>query len=344
MKLYISKSILTILVFLFLSGCDSFLNVRPSTSNVNPSTIKDFQEMLNSDSLATSSFILADIMSDDAMMVRSDKNEFYGNAYLWNKSIWTEADNDFMYNSAYTRILQLNILLNKAEKVSTGNPADLTAKNIILAQAKVHRAWFYLQLVNLYGNDYTSGSPQTDPAVPLILNPDAGVKPKRATVKEIYDQIIKDLSYAVTTPDLPAMGQTVIHPGRAAAFALLARTYLYMGNYSAALTNANAALDLKNTLADYNALEVIPVSLLDQKDNRETMLAKMGQDVHYINRYTSSMLGSDEVLDLLTYQDQRRNLSFSMYGNNYISVNGIMTFNYSIGVPEVMLIKAECLA
>jgi len=344
MKNYYMKSAI-ILAFCFLTiGCKKFLNVVPSTLIVNPSTISDFREMLNSDSLATCNFTFADLMSDDVYMTLFARTESYANAYMWRKNIWTANESDFSYNSAYTRILQLNIILAKLPLVKSKTDAEEKVKRILLAEAKVHRAWYYLQLANIYGQDFTSGLAEDKPATPLILVPAEGEKPSRATIQVVYNQIIKDLQEALATDELAVMGNTIIQPGRAAAHTLLARTYLYMANYEKALEHANAALELKSTLQDYNKLQAYPVTLLDQSKNPEVMMGKVGVEADYERIFIRQIEGDFEFVESLGNNDKRRTLAFEGSYNTFSSNASITTFNYSIAVPEAMLIKAECLA
>ncbi|MGV6944679.1 RagB/SusD family nutrient uptake outer membrane protein [Sphingobacterium kyonggiense] len=328
---------------ILMTACQKFLDVVPSTGNVNPSTIKDFQEMLNSDSLAICNFILADLMSDDVTIGNVVRNEHYGNSYTWAANIWGPGEMDFMYKGAYNRILQMNILLEKASKLTPTIQEEKDALAIVLAQAKINHAWYYLQLANIYGQDYTNGKADTELAVPIALVPDASVKPVRSTVKEVYDQVIKDLTEAANTEVLPVQGKTVIHPGKASAFAILARAYLFMGNYELALKNADAALNLKSTLTDYTKLKAIPMKLLDQNKNPEVLVGKAGLDQEFRLTYKLELELSESLDSLFSDDDYRRTLTFNYY-NEYLSEGINFNFNYSVGVPEVYLIKAECLA
>ncbi len=74
------------IVFLLLTGCSKFLDVRPSTNIVNPTTVSDFEEMLNNDSIALCNFVLADVMTDDVGMsdgmLAADKSAYFAHAYL----------------------------------------------------------------------------------------------------------------------------------------------------------------------------------------------------------------------------------------------------------------------
>jgi len=327
------------------AGCKKFLDTRPSSTTVNPTTITDFEEMLNNDSLALCNFILADVMSDDIRMndamLQSDTSAYYAHSYGWSKNIWNPGDQDFMYNSAYARILQMNIILGKID----GADGTTQQKNIVRAQAQIDRAWYYLQLANLYGQGYQAATAATDLAVPLILTPNANALPSRATVQEVYNQILQDLNAATAAAELPAMGQTIVHPGKASGYALLAKAYLYMGNYQQAENAADAALAIRNTLSNYNTGYTMPGTLLNLSANPETLLARLCNDYNFISKYSNISFSMDATLKSLLDSNDTRLLKKFNNGDSYnIFNNNYQAFNYSVNVPEVLLIKAECLA
>jgi tetratricopeptide (TPR) repeat protein len=92
------------------------------------------------------------------------------------------------------------------------------------------------------------------PGIPLRLSTDASVRSTRATVANTYTQIINDLSKAGQL--LPAYidSRRKNRPSRAAAFGLMARLYLFMGNYSKAQEYADSCLQYYPALTDYKTL------------------------------------------------------------------------------------------
>ena len=334
---------LCILSVILCMGCKKFLDVLPDTATVNPSTVADFEEMINHEDLSKCSFYMADLMSDDAYFEKNIEKDYYANAYFWRDNIWTAGEDDKTYNKAYEIILQLNIILSKLPTITVNNPSEESTRSVLLAQAKIHRAWFYLQLANVYGTDYTAGSVDKNPAVPLVLDPGQTEKKGRATVKEVYTQILKDLNDAVATAELPEMGKSVIHPGRASALGLLARTYLYMGDYANAEKNATAALAIRDTLLNFKEIKYYPLSLLDQAESPEVYLAKSGEDVDYYVIHRKAIDADPMFLATFSWDDLRKERAFG-YGKTFVNRSGKMTFNYGIGVPEMLFIQAECLA
>ena len=65
---------------------------------------------------------------------------------------------------------------------------------------------------------------------------------------------------------LPAQSMTAIHPNLG-GYALLARVYLQMQNYSEALRYANLALEQNDQLYDWNAFYEEHKTALDDPDN-----------------------------------------------------------------------------
>jgi len=347
-----NKNIINIILFsciLFLAGCKKFLDVSPSTESVNPLKIKDFQEMLNNDSLSVGNYFLLDLASDDVYLpntVLKGVDNYYLRTYLWKVTIWNPADVDYMYNSAYTRILQMNIILSRVNTAPADSLNTIENRSNVISQSLINRAWFYLQLANIYGVAYNTATAAKDLAVPLVLLPDASAKPARASVKDVYYQVIGDLKSAVNNPYLPSQGQDIIHPGKAAAYALLSRAYLYMANYDSASVYADSSLALVSALQNYRSGYSAPTQLLDLKTNPEILLGKVSYEQNFFSTYSSSIQLSSSLTPYMSYFDYRYFYRFNGYNyktTTYNSITTIFTDN-SVGVPEVMLTKAECLA
>lgn len=349
-------NILALTVLCHLIACKKFLNIQESTSSVNPTTIKDFQEMLNSDSIAKTQYFLADVMSDDIAFTDaqvSASTNYYLRSYLWQSSIWFGEETDLMYNSSYSRILQMNIILDRVVKAPEDVNNTPSNRNIVIAQALINRAWYYLQLANAYGPAYNASTASADLAVPLVLTVNTDALPARASVEQVYTQVISDLKSAATNPYLPAMGVDVIHPGRSAAFALLSRAYLYKGDYINAEIYADSTLKLNSTLQNYRASTYIaPTQFQDLLTNPEVLMARMTKNTDFYSIYNSFFRASRSFVQAmngststLTPTDLRYTKRFTGAFYNISTSGGTgFVFDSSVSVPEIMLIKAECLA
>lgn len=337
-------------------SCKKFLDIVPSTTSVNPVTVRDFQEILNNDSLSRGQFFPLDLMTDDVNMTDVAYNvgdNFYRRFFTWDTEIWNPAQLDFMYNGSYSRILQMNVILSRVENVVIDAQNTIEGRNSVISQALINRASYYLQLVNIYGPAYDPATATTDLGVPLVLTPDSYALPPRATVEAIYEQILADLRRAVSNPNLPAKGVDIIHPGKAAGYALLARAYLYRSDYPNAQLYADSALQQESRLMNLNTQTYVPAQLQDFSANPEILLGRMSTDGSYFNMYRSTFTIGPSLLDSLggNFSTDRRfntRFSYGRYGNGSYNSNLLdqaqMVFDASIGVPEMMLIRAECLA
>ncbi|WP_443943879.1 RagB/SusD family nutrient uptake outer membrane protein [Pedobacter sp. AW1-32] len=331
------------------TGCKKFLDVTAQTSSINPTTIKDFQEMLNSDSLGRCQYFLLDVMSDDIQLTdnqRTAASTYYTRAYLYESMVWNAAENDFIYNTTYTRILQANIILDRINDAPADELNTIQNRSNVISQALIHRAFFYLQLVNMYGPAYDSATAATDLGVPLSLVPDSYALLPRSSVEAVYNQVISDLQQAVDNPYLPTKGSDVIHPGKAAGFALLARAYLYKGDYTNAEKYADSTLARVSTLQNYLSTSyVAPTQLLDLRNNPEILMGKITADINFYGYYASSFRPSPELTNTFVATDARftKRFSYSSYTLS-TAISRAYVFDNSIGIAETMLIKAECLA
>jgi len=143
----------------------------------------------------------------------------------------------------YTLIGRANDLLEKVPLIDM----DQTKKNVILGNARFLRGMAYFDLVRSFGK------------VPLVLatikTPQDDMKPSRAEIDKVYDQIIEDLTFAEANcpleSDIAAAEKGRVSKGAAAA--MLAKVYLTRASTAAAETGDKAAaLDACNRVISSN--------------------------------------------------------------------------------------------
>ncbi len=175
--------------------------------------------------------IMTDIASDDADKGSSPND--YGDA-LQIDNLQTSASNGVVNNvwtGHYQGIARANQALDKLQNAQF----DAATKNALIGEARFLRAYFYFNLVRLYG-----GVPLVD-KLPLASEANQDKYQTRATADDIYKFIISDLDFAAA--NLPDKGATDV--GRAtksAAQSLEAKVYLYMKNYQKAYELSQAVI------------------------------------------------------------------------------------------------------
>lgn len=138
----------------------------------------------------------------------------------------------------YSYIYHANACIEGLTAAQNLSPA---VKEQLLGESYFMRAFFYFYLVNIYGD------------VPLITSTDYkvnGSKGREATA-EVYRQVISDLQTAKAKLGNNYPSSNRVRPNKAAATALLARTYLY--NKEWALAEAEATQVLTNS--NYSLLQ-----------------------------------------------------------------------------------------
>lgn len=359
--------LLPIVAMLFFS-CKKYLDIVPKGKFI-PTTVTDYENMLNSQVVLSSGDYFEDLLTDDAFLPEGEPGNLFSKQplhgrriYTFNKNVFDEGSNDFLWSEGYKRLFYFNTVINNIMDAKDGT---LAQKKSILAEALLGRAIENLQLVNVYARHYDSATASKDPGIPLVLVADISAKHKRNSVQEVYTQILADLDTAVQY--LPLVSKnTKFRGNRAGGYALLSRTYLYVGNYQKALEAANKSLQLYDVLVDMNNYQVtipgpfpyVPGSPLgwtnipDGQFNPESIVSR-----HFLRPFGLGMdvCASPELSALFTNDDRRWVLYYANgwppappfnYWNRYgvkIYLRGDY-YNNCLSTPEVYLTKAECQA
>jgi hypothetical protein len=146
---------------------------------------------------------------------------FFGNAITTGSSVLR----DKFWTKPYSYIYHINACLEGLEKA--GN-LTLSLRNKLRGELKLCRAYCYLQLVNYMG------------AVPLVMTTDYRISATiaRTTVEEVYRQIESDLLSAKNFLTVTYPSVLKGRPNKWTATGLLARVYLYLGEWAKAETEA----------------------------------------------------------------------------------------------------------
>lgn len=150
--------------------------------------------------------------------------------YSWNQL--TES-NSVNMNSAwvegYKIIRSCSFVLEKAEEYRDQDP--VTADNM-KAEAYAIRAMVNFFLINTFAQSYNFSPDGSHPGIPFVTTYDWTQPVTRNSVKEVYDGMISDLTTAI--PLYKNASHNALLFNSNAAKALLARVYLFKGEYQLA--------------------------------------------------------------------------------------------------------------
>ena len=254
--------------------CGDFLEVY-SQDLVYASSCEDLDEVLIGNGYMASGgsarFVQLFVMDDDVDLLVADNptssdaghpSGFY--YYTWQRDPLVSAGSGGEHNrpedqkddelaALYEHIAYANTIINYVDEFPDDPIED---RMRIKGEAEFLRAAYYLVMSNLYGHAYDPANGGSDWSVPLKTY-EYVVKDhfSRASVAEVYDQIVADLEDACV--NLKGVRQP--HKYRAdelSARVLLSRVLLYREDYERVIEECDAALELNSQLADLNTWDV----------------------------------------------------------------------------------------
>ena len=338
-----AKYLIVFLITVFLCvSCKKFLDEKTDRSLVIPSSLKDLQAMLDNSARMNMAYpYTIEIGSDDYYITTADwQARVFAekNAHIWSPETFVE--NYYQWGIPYTVVYHSNVVLHELESIEPS--IDPTTYSGIKGQALFFRSFAFHSLLLSFAKPYSADSAGTQWGIPLRLDPDFNKPTKRATLKESYDQIIGDVKASIRL--LPDQQQYKTRPSKNAAYAFLSRIFLSMREYDLALKYADSALQLNNTLVDYNSLTASatnPVPLF----NTECIFHSVFQTAN-----TTAILSKVDSTLFRSYatDDLRRTIFFKVNTDGSYSFKGsydgsVRLFN-GLANDEMYLIKAECLA
>lgn len=257
MKKYI-YIVLSALLFVSCS-VDEFLDVKP-TGVVIPSTVKDFDQLLNNP-IGSGSFVNIDYMDPDVFLNSTLFNNLGTNAqperkkYQWNSDIFTFADVDNEWVNSYARIYVYNSVILDIDTAPLDGRTEDDRKRV-KGEAHAQRAMDFFLLACQYAPAY-SESNRNKAAIPMPLVPNINAQLSKENLGVVFDQIISDLEIAkgLLANEQPVKLGANFKPGKASVNGLLALVNLYIGKFDLAKTYANTTLAAYNHLYDYTTLQ-----------------------------------------------------------------------------------------
>lgn len=349
-----------LLVCFGIASCKKFITVDPPTNSLTRATVFEDDETANAAiyelyvSMRNNSmnnhglFRIAGFSSDELIYLSPDQgespNEFYENAIL--------PTNDMLpafWGEYYKQIYYANSII---EGLTISTLVTQHLKDQLIAEAKFVRAYCHFYLVNLFGDiPYITG---TDYELNTIA--------ERMPADEVYDLIIQDLLEAKSelVTDYSFSGGERIRPCSYVATALLARAYLYAGDWANAEIEAtyvlnNAAYRLCQNLDSVflqNNLEAIWQFHLEQNETY-TGIGDLFLNPATINysKLSDQLIASFEAADKrkmswtqqITVGNEVRFVPFK-YKDFNGSTSDVPEYPTALRVAEQFLIRAEARA
>jgi hypothetical protein len=234
------KYIFITLIFLIVNvSCKKeFLNVQDDSVIIRQNYVSDLKttgEYLNgiylvfAESFHTSALqIYPDLIGDNIKATTG--STLLSAQYKWAQIAGLASSNlDATWRNGYQIIHSCSFVLEKAEQFREENSPKADS---LRAQAYTIRALAHFMLVNLFAQPYNYTTDASHPGIPYVTSSDWTQSATRNTVFEVYAGIINDLNNGISLFNQGTIN--VLSVNKNAAKALLARLYLYKGDYLSA--------------------------------------------------------------------------------------------------------------
>ncbi|MBW0178985.1 RagB/SusD family nutrient uptake outer membrane protein [Sediminibacterium sp.] len=338
--------------FCLLTACDkdAFLDKKPNSAIIIPSTLAELRSLLDNTQVFTYSPGLGEMGSDDYYLTEANWQALpflERSSYTWESDLYGSQLNISDWSLCYQQILYANIVLEQLEK----NPPATSVQaewNNIKGSAFFLRGFALSNLVQHFAAAFDSATMTTTPGVPIRRNTNVHQNVPRSSIKDCYDSIFTDLltAAALLSDIVPPVAKN--RPSKPAAFAQLARMATASGQYEKARIYADSCLRLYNYLTDYNTVSTTAVSPFD-RSHAETIYFSQAISTYVVLFTTSTTVFADTALyRSYTTNDLRRSIFFRATGGTNMGFkrgySGTILPFTGIATDEVWLIRAEALA
>lgn len=338
------KLLYGIIVALFCFGCSNFLE-EYSQSQTVAKKVSHFDELLLGDGYLPSvnkKYISTDhagflnVLDDDVTTVLGGIAIHYWSGvmqklfgyYAWQLEVGRNPEGNILNDDSqtwldfYRRINVTNIILKEIDELKVDSPAEENDRVRVKGECHFIRASLYFTLVNLYGKAYSKTSASTDLGVPLKLteyiehDKDKETQFQRASVAQIYEQIVKDLKASVDYLTQSPQPRPLHRASKEAAQLLLSRVYLYMQDWNNAAAIAAQLLENETRLHQMNEGDSAKIFL--SENCSEVLFSQGSMNLH------NSMTGasgdfavSEELVELYDRKNDFRRYFFGTNPNSF---------------------------
>lgn len=327
-----------------------FLDKKPATNLVTPTSLSDYQGILENTNVMNLTGGLNQLSADEYYVADADWASGLTterNAYIWAKDIYGGDVAIADWNRLYTQVFYANSVIDGLSKSGFLSTAQ---GQYLQGWALFARAYAFYDLTRTFCKAYNGNTANADLGIPIRLKSGIDDIEPRSSLQKSYDQIISDISAAI--PLLPSQrpAPNLNRPSKIAAFALLARIYLDMRNYAQAENYADQSLALYNTLIDYNTVDStasLPFSTTNDELIYNTEQVSDWGDFTPVGNLLARIPVS--LLKLYATGDLRFPIFFGPAGDGTYyrkpGYNGQNSYPFTgLATDEMYMIKAECLA
>lgn len=260
MKTRYMMGIVMLLAMIALTSCDDFLDITP-TGKVIAKTGKEYRALLTYEyKYFPEDRGLATLRSDEVNLIKGSTStedyDSYFDIWAWKDLSQQSTTTSFGWRRYYHAIYIANYVIENQKNITEATQDEI---NQLVGEAYMIRAYCHFLLVNLYADPYTHCTPATTRGIPLSLAADVNAVLSCSSVEKVYQQVIDDIKKAKEHLNVDTWNEGYTYRfNTVSANALLARVYLYKGDWRNALEEAKTVIQKHGTLEYLNTSKVLP--------------------------------------------------------------------------------------
>lgn len=344
-------------MFLLISCDRDFLNKKPNQAHVVPTTLSDFEAILDDDLQMNGSGNsgrgpvpgLGEAASDDYYLTDASFSTILikqtQNYYTWAQDVY-DGYPPYDWQNPYECVFSSNIVLDGLQKIKR-EPVNQSQFDRVKGAALFYRSHAFYQLAQIYCLPYKKEEAGSLQGLPLRLSSDLDEHLTRSTLEDTYTQVISDLNISLKL--LPTEPAVNTRPSKSAVYGLLSRIHLSMQQYPQAKLYADSCLSIKSSLSDYNALnKEAAFPFAGGAYNHPEVFFACNMILNPVNMpFRSTFALVDTVLyNMYDDNDLRKQVFFTKNGAGHSfkgSYEGNTFLFAGMATDEIYLIRAECL-
>lgn len=344
MKRRYLMGIVMMLAMIGFTSCDDFLDITP-TGKVIAKTGKEYRALLTYEyknfpedrGLAT---LRSDEMTLSKASTSTEDYDSYFDIWAWNDLNQQSTTASFGWRRYYHAIYIANYIIENQNKITEATQDEISQ---LVGEAYMMRAYCHFLLVNLYADAYTHCNPATTRGIPLSLEANVNNVLTCSSVEQVYQQVIADIKEAKSRLKVAAWDEGYTYRfNQISADALLARVYLYKGDWQDALAEAKVVMEKHGDLEDLTDSKVLP----NYYKSVESIVAL---EQVMTSGYVKMGVPSKALVDTYRTGDKRKALYFkaqtaSVYSLIKYGDKGNDGYRCSFRSAEAYLIAAEAAA
>lgn len=267
MRIYnYSLALVSLLALVTLSCKKSFTDIRPQQSVFTADVFSSlgtaraavnglYSQMQSYSYYGRDAMVIPEVLSDNATRSVRTGNRYTGMNTMTHTA--TDANVGRFWNQLYRVVVNSNAIIANEEKLrGIVAPLELAELTQLIGEAYAVRAMVYFDLAKFFSRPLNFTADGSHLCVPLVLKPVTTISevtyPSRATAKQVYEQIEKDLAAALER--LPASGNVIVSGvdnaswqrirfNRFTAIALRARIAIFKADWPVAVSAATEVIN-----------------------------------------------------------------------------------------------------